>query len=96
MQVNLDFPVERLLQFISQYNYFIDQGGKFYEKFSIILESYENEKQCETKLLLEYKKLKADIDVAIEKFSVAYKPVEINGTKMKEILYGLNEFEKTE
>jgi hypothetical protein len=93
MQVNLEFPIDRLLQFITQYNNFIDQGGKFYEKFKIILNSYENEKQCETKLPLEYKKLKADIDVAIEKFNVAYKPVEINGTKMKEILYGLNEFD---
>ncbi|HLP63206.1 hypothetical protein [Flavobacterium sp.] len=93
MQVNLEFPIDRLLQFISQYNNFIDQGGKFYEKFKIILNSYENEKQCETKLPLEYKKLKTDIDVAIDKFNVAYKPVEINGTKMKEILYGLNEFD---
>ena len=93
MQVNMDFPIDRLLQFISQYNNFIDQGGKFYEKFSIILNSYENEKQCESKLPLEYKKLKADINVAIEKFNVAYKPVEINGSKMKEILYGLNEFD---
>lgn len=93
MQVNMDFPIDRLLQFIAQYNNFIDQGGKFYEKFSIILNSYENEKQCESKLPLEYKKLKADINVAIEKFNVAYKPVEINGTKMKEILYGLNEFD---
>lgn len=71
----------------------INQGGKFYEKFKIILNSYENAKQCETKLPLEYKKLKADIDVAINKFNVAYKPVEVNGTKMKEILYGLNEFD---
>jgi hypothetical protein len=93
MQVNMDFPIDRLLLFISQYNNFIDQGGKFYEKFSIILNSYENEKPCESKLPLEYKKLKADINVAIEKFNVAYKPVEINGTKMKEILYGLNEFD---
>ena len=93
MQVNVEFPIDRLLQFIGQYNNFIDQGGKFYEKFKIILNSYENEKQCETKLPLEYKKLKADIDVAIQKFNVAYKPVEINGTKMKEILYGLNEFD---
>lgn len=93
MQVNLEFPVDRLLQFINQYNNFIDQGGKFYEKFKIILNSYENEKQCETKLPLEYKKLKTDIDVAINKFNIAYKPVEINGTKMKEILYGLNEFD---
>lgn len=93
MQVNLDFPIDRLLQFISQYNNFIDQGGKFYEKFGIILGSYENEIPCESKLPVEYKKLKADINVAIEKFKVAYKPVEINGTKMKEILYGLNEFD---
>ena len=93
MQVNLEFPIDRLLQFITQYNNFIDQGGKFYEKFKIILNSYENEKQCESKLPLEYKKLKADIDVAIDKFNIAYKPVEINGTKMKEILYGLNEFD---
>lgn len=93
MQVNLEFPIDRLLQFITQYNSFIDQGGKFYEKFKIILNSYENEKQCETKLPMEYKKLKSDIDVAISKFNIAYKPVEVNGTKMKEILYGLNEFE---
>ncbi|ESU29163.1 hypothetical protein FLJC2902T_12050 [Flavobacterium limnosediminis JC2902] len=93
MQVNIEFPIDRLLQFITQYNNFIDQGGKFYEKFKIILNSYENEKQCETKLPLEYKKLKSDIDVAINKFNVAYKPVEVNGTKMKEILYGLNEFD---
>ena len=93
MQVNMEFPIDRLLQFITQYNNFIDQGGKFYEKFKIILSSYENEKQCETRLPAEYNKLKADIDVAINKFNVAYKPVEVNGTKMKEILYGLNEFD---
>lgn len=92
-QVNIIFPIDRLLQFITQYNSFIDQGGKFYEKFKIILNSYENEKQCETKLPLEYKKLKDDIDVAINKFNIAYRPVEVNGSKMKEILYGINEFE---
>lgn len=93
MQVNMEFPIDRLLQFITQYNNFIDQGEKFYEKFKIILNSYENEKQCETQLPQEYKKLKSDIDIAIQKFNTAYKPVEVNGTKMKEILYGLNEFE---
>ena len=93
MIVNMEFPVDRLIQFIGQYNNFIDLGGKFYEKFKIILNSYENEKQCETRLPLEYKKLKLDIDIAIEKFNKAYKPVEINGSKMKELLYGLNEFE---
>ena len=92
-QVNIVFPIDRLLQYITQYNSFIDQGGKFYEKFKIILNSYENQKQCETKLPMEYKKLKDDIDIAITKFNVAYKPIEVNGTKMKEILYGINEYD---
>lgn len=93
MTINLEFPIDRLIQFIGQYNNFIDQGGKFYEKFKIILNSYENQKQCESKLPLEFNKLKSDIDLAIEKFNKAYKPVEINGSKMKELLYGINEFE---
>lgn len=93
MQINVEFPIDRLIQFITQYNNFIGEGEKFYQKFNIILNSYENEKQCESKLPLEFKKLKADINVAIDKFNVAYKPVEINGSKMKEILYGLNEFD---
>ncbi|MCF6307263.1 MAG: hypothetical protein L3J09_04835 [Flavobacteriaceae bacterium] len=93
MQIDLNFPIDRLLQFITQYNSFIDQGGKFYEKFKIILDSYENEQQCNSSLPPAYKKLKSDIDIAIEKFNTAYKPVEINGSKMKEILYGINEYD---
>ncbi len=93
MQIDLEFPIDRLIQFVTQYNNFITEAEKFYQKFGIILNSYENEKQCESKLPIEYKKLKEDINIAIEKFNVAYKPVEINGTKMKEILYGINEFD---
>ena len=93
MQINLNFPIDRLLQFITQYNNFIDQGGKFYEKFKIILNSYENEQQCSSSLPPAYKKLKEDIDIAINKFNTAYKPVEINGSKMKEVLYGINEYD---
>ncbi|WP_396177687.1 hypothetical protein [Flavobacterium sp.] len=93
MLINLEFPIDRLIQFITQYNNFINEGEKFYQKFSIILNSYENEKQCESKLPMEYKKLKSDINIAIDKFNVAYRPVEINGTKMREILYGINEFQ---
>ena len=92
MQINLEFSIDRLLQFIAKYNNFIDDGVKFYQKFKTILNSYENEKKCESKLPIEYKKLKSDIDVAIDKFNIAYKPVEINGSKMKEVLYGINEY----
>lgn len=93
MQVNIGFPVDRLLQFITQYNAFIDQGAKFYEKFAIMLNSYENEQQCESKIPLEYKNLKENISQSIDKFNNAYKPIEINGSKMKEVLYGINEYE---
>jgi hypothetical protein len=93
MQINLEFPIDRLLQFITIYNGHIDQGGKFYEKFGIMLNSYENEQQCATKIPAEYKKLKESIAISIEKFNTAYKPVEINGSKMKQILYGINEFD---
>ena len=93
MQINLEFPIDRLLQFITLYNSHIDQGAKFYEKFGIMLNSYENEQQCATKIPLEYNKLKDNIKISIEKFNTAYKPVEINGSKMKQILYGINEYD---
>lgn len=93
MQINLEFPIDRLLQFITQYNTFIDQGTKFYEKFGIMLNSYENEQHCSSKLPIEYNALRESITVTIEKFNTTYKPVEINGSKMKEILYGINEYE---
>jgi len=93
MQINLGFPIDRLLQFITLYNNHIDQGAKFYEKFGIMLNSYENEKQCATKIPVEYTKLKDNIKISIEKFNTAYKPVEINGSKMKEVLYGVSEYD---
>jgi len=93
MQINLEFPIDRLLQFVTLYNSHIDQGAKFYEKFGIMLNSYENEAQCATKIPLEYSKLKDNIKVSIEKFNNAYKPVEINGSKMKQVLYGINEYD---
>lgn len=92
-QVNIEFPIDRLLRFIDGYNNFIDQGEQFYRKFKIILNSYENTTQCQSQIPIEFTKLKRDMDLAIDKFNIAYKPIEINGSKMKEILYGLNEFE---
>lgn len=92
MRVNLEFGTDRLLQFLNQYNSFINQGTNFYEKFYIMLNSYEEKKQCSTKVPVEYKRLKDGIALTIDKFNTAYKPVEVNGSKLKEILYGLNEF----
>jgi hypothetical protein len=92
-RIDLEFSIDRLIQFITHYNNFINDGEDFYQKFKIMLGSYENEQQCNTSLPIEYKKLKNDIDLAIEKFSIAYKPIEVNGSKMKELLYGINEYD---
>ncbi|MGB3344325.1 MAG: hypothetical protein WBA61_10460 [Aequorivita sp.] len=93
MQINLEFPIDRLLQFITEYNNFINEGVNFYEKFNIMLSSYENEQQCASKTPVEYIRLKEGIAVTIEKFNTAYKPVEINGSKMKQLLYGISEYD---
>ncbi len=93
MQVNLEFQIDRLLQFIALYNNFIDQGEKYYGKFKLVLNNYENAQLCASVIPAEYRKLADDIDVAINKFKTAYKPVEVNGSKMKELLYGVNETE---
>lgn len=93
MVIDIEFSIDRLLYFISRYNAFIDQGSKFYEKFGIMLNSYENESTCSEQIPREYLKLKESIQIATDKFNTAYKPVEINGSKMKEILYGINEYD---
>ena len=93
LQVNLEFSIDRLLQFITQYNSFVDQGAKFYQKFAIMLGSYENESLCRGQIPNEFVLLKNKINNSIEKFNTAYKPAEINGSKLKEVLYGINEYD---
>jgi hypothetical protein len=93
MQINLQFPIDRLIQFITQYNNFIRQSSKFYEKFGIMLSSYENEVACSEKIPDKFKALQTSISAAISKFNTAYKPVEVNGSMLKEVLYGIHEFE---
>lgn len=90
---DVEFPVDRLLQFITLYNNYINEGEQFYRKFKTILNSYQNEEQCKSSIPIEYTKMKEDVEQSIQKFNIAYKPIEVNGSKMKEIIYGLNEFE---
>lgn len=93
MQIELDFPIDRLSQFIYSYNSFIEQGTRFYEKFGAMLGDYQSDANCEEQLPVSYTKLKDQIGIAIHKFRTAYRPVEINGSKYKELLYGLSEYD---
>lgn len=88
-QINLEFSIDRLLDFINKYDDFINQGEKYYHKFLIILSNYENEASCAGQLPRQFGDLKNDVKVAIDKFAHSYRLTEIKGSKLKDLLYGL-------
>ncbi|MBT8252820.1 MAG: hypothetical protein KJN68_02530 [Bacteroidia bacterium] len=93
MKIDLEFPIDQLLQFINYYNSFVDQGSKFYEKFAIMLDSYDPPSNCVSSIPVQFKSLQDNISISIQKFNAAYKPVEVNGSKLKEVLYGVSAFD---
>jgi len=91
MQVDLEFSIDRLLQFMEKYNAFISQGEKYYQKFQTILGNYSNETVCESQLPRQFTDLKKDIEMSILKFNEAYNISELQGSKLKDLMYGLSE-----
>lgn len=85
---NLQFSIDRVTQFIEKYGNFVSQGSEYYKKFSKIVSSYENEKSCSSVLPDQFKQLKTDIDQTLDKFNSAYRMPEMQGSKLKEMLYG--------
>ena len=78
---NLEFSIDRLLDFLEKYNAFIAQGGKYYQKFEVIVSNYQNEAACVNKLPHQFSTLKQDIKYSIDKFNEAYNIAELNGSK---------------
>jgi hypothetical protein len=91
LQVELEFAVDRLLKFIDKYNVSVEQGGKYYQKFEIIISSYPNEESCKTQLPVEFESLKHDIRYSIDRFNEAYDIAALKGSKLKDLLYGYSE-----
>jgi hypothetical protein len=85
---NLQFSIDRVGSFIDKYSNFVGQGGEYYKKFSKIAGNYENEKSCAAVLPDQFKQLKKDIDETYDKFNSAYKMPEVQGSKLKDMLYG--------
>ena len=90
-QVDLEFSIDRLLQFMNKYNVFISQGEKYYQKFKTIMNNYTNDAVCESQLPQQFSDLKTDIDLSIIKFNEAYNISELRGSKLKDLMYGLTE-----
>lgn len=85
---NLQFAIDRILLFINRYSDFVNQGNEYYKKFAKITDNYENEKTCAEAVPDQFKQLKDDIEQTIDKFNSAYRMPEVQGSKLKDMLYG--------
>jgi hypothetical protein len=88
-QVNIIFSIDRLMQFMEKYSAFIASGEKYYQKFETILNNYSNEDVCENQLPRQFSDLKKDIEMSILKFNEAYNISELQGSKLKDLMYGV-------
>lgn len=86
---NLEFSIDRLLDFMDKYTAFVTQGEKYYHKFLVIVDNYANAETCATKMPQQFADLKKDIKISIEKFNTSYKLSELKGSKLKDLLYGV-------
>jgi hypothetical protein len=88
---NLQFAVDRVIQFILRYSNFVNAGIGYYKKFDHITNSYVAEQECRDVLPDPFIQLRADINQMLEKFDSAYRMPEMQGSKLKDLLYGMPE-----
>lgn len=88
---NLQFAVDRVVHFIETYCAFVAQGNAYYKKFAKIVSGYANEQTCTDALPESFHQLKNDIEITLEKFNSAYNLPEIQGSRLKDLLYGIGE-----
>lgn len=89
--VNIEFATQRVSDFITKYSNFIGQGTQYYQKFDHIVNNYQNEDVCQAQLPRQFAELKADISSTIDKFNNTYNLPEIQGSRLKDLMYGVGE-----
>ncbi len=88
---NLQFSIDRIVHFLDQYCAFIAQGNVYYRKFARIAGSYQHEARCAEVLPETFSTLKSDIEITLEKFNNAYYLPEMQGSRLKDLLYGIED-----
>ncbi len=86
---NLQFAIDRIIHFLDKYCTFVAQGNEYYKKFGKIAGGYSHEKTCSEVLPESFNRLKSDIELTLEKFNSAYNLPEIQGSRLKDLLYGI-------
>lgn len=86
--IHLEFSVDRLLEFIRVYTAFIRQSVSYYLKFDAVLEHYAAGNPCTAQMPPRFHRLREDLKQAVQKFNEAYDVAELQGSRMKDLLYG--------
>ncbi len=84
---DINFSVERLIDYVNEYSFLVSQGNDYYKKFKKIVDNYSTQ-DCSTKLPTEFSTLKTEVDKTIEKFNNAYNLPDLKGSRLRELLYG--------
>jgi hypothetical protein len=87
----LEFATNRVADMVSKYRNYVTQGTLYYKKFDNIVSTYENESTCQEKLPRQFSELKMDIKMTIEKFTNTYNLPEIEGSKLRDLMFGMLE-----
>lgn len=89
--VNLEFATQRVSGMIAEYADFIDKGTQYYQKFSSIISNYENEELCAEKMPRQFDEMREDIDATISKFENTYDLPELQGSRLKNLMFGVSD-----
>lgn len=89
--INLEFSVDRLLNFIRNYQFHIQQGGQYYQKFRTILEGHSPNAACAEEIPPAWGQLKDEVALSVESFCQAYEVPEFKGSRLKDLLYGFSD-----
>lgn len=89
IRMALQFSIDRVATFTERYSQFVQQGTEYYKKFSRILGAYHPGSVCAPTAPAAFLELKTDIQTTLEKFKTAYQIPEIQGSKLKEMRYGI-------
>lgn len=91
-QAGLEFATHRVAAFIEQYLYFVGEGEQYYLKFKNLLDAYENLDICQPQMPGPFSDLRQDIQQSLEKFQQTYFLPDLQGSKLRDLLYGFSEF----
>jgi len=89
--INLEFSVDRLLNFLRNYQVHIQQGGRYYQKFQLILAHHTPNTICVKEMPEAWVHLEREVAQAVVSFNQAYQVPEFKGSQLKDLLYGFSE-----